>query len=451
MRLSHIRIGLPRSLVGRMVLLLGIALAIAQLANFGLILNERQKLSLAQDDGPAITRFAVAAADMAETDPAFRQALVADLSHRGARYAIRGESGIAEEGRNAPTESRLAQNLRDLDHGAVTVRATAPRREAASKREPEPERYALSLAARLPDGQWLVGSLPTPRRDPWFAARLAVATLLLYGLVLSATILIARHLAQPLKDLTQAAHGFRGRTEPITVTPRGPDDLRDAIDAFNAMNRRLVALLDEKDGMLGAIGHDLRTPLASLRIRLESMDPPEEREAAVRKLEEMSATLEDILTLATSGRQRETIRPTDITALVETVVEEFQDLGADVIWSPAVKQVLPAQPGQLKRAVQNLIANAVKYGGGARVSVASTSGGLLIEVTDDGPGIPADELAQVMRPFYRIENSRNRGTGGTGLGLAIAKAIAESHGGTLALETSEAGLKASISLPQESK
>jgi signal transduction histidine kinase len=449
MNLPRIRIGLPRSLVGRMVLLLGIALAIAQLANFGLILNERQKLSLAQNDGPAITRFAVAAADMAEADPAFREAMIADLSHRGARYAIRADSGIAEALRSEPTEARLAQNLRDLDRGGAEVRATAPRSQAANARPgAQPERFALSFAAKLPDGQWLTGSLPTPRRDPWFAARLAAATLLLYALVLSATLLIARHLARPLKDLTEAAHGFRGRTVPATVTPRGPDDLRDAIEAFNAMNQRLAALLDEKDGMLGAIGHDLRTPLASLRIRLESMDPPEERAAAVRKVEEMAGTLEDILALASSGRQRETIRPTDITALVETVVEEFQDLGAEVQWSPAGRQVLPAQPGQLKRAVQNLIANAVKYGGGARVSVVSTSGALLIEVADDGPGIAADELEQVMRPFYRIENSRNRETGGTGLGLAITKAIAESHGGMLTLETSPNGLTARISLPR---
>jgi hypothetical protein len=134
MNLPRIRIGLPRSLVGRMVLLLGIALAIAQLANFGLILNERQKLSLAQNDGPAITRFAVAAADMAEADPAFREAMIADLSHRGARYAIRADSGIAEALRSEPTEARLAQNLRDLDRGGAEVRATAPRSQAANAR-----------------------------------------------------------------------------------------------------------------------------------------------------------------------------------------------------------------------------------------------------------------------------------------------------------------------------
>jgi signal transduction histidine kinase len=433
-----------------MVLLLGIALAFAQLANFALILNQRQKLSLAQNDGPAITRFAGAAADVAETDPIFRQALVADLSHRGAHFALKADGGIDEASRNAPIEAKLADNLRRLGHGEIAGRATGPKRIATREgTSRQPERYALLFAARLPDGQWLTGTLPTPRRDPWFAARIAAATLLLYVLVLSATVLIARHLARPLKDLTYAARQFRGRTEPIAVEPRGPDDLREAIDAFNAMNRRLVALLDEKDGMLGAIGHDLRTPLASLRIRLESMEPPEEREAAVRKIEELTAMLEDMLALAASGRQRETVRPADVTALVETVVEEYQDLGAPVIWIPAEKHVLSVQPNQLKRAVQNLVDNAVKYGGGATVAVSAAPDGLRIEVADTGPGIPLDQLERVMRPFYRVEDSRNRATGGTGLGLAITKAIAESHGGTLTLETSSAGLKAAIWLPAD--
>ena len=328
------------------------------------------------------------------------------------------------------------------------VRATEPRPAATGDRQRRPARYQLSFAARLPDGQWLFGTLPTPRRDPWLAARLLGATALLYLVVLAATVLIARHLARPLKDLTRAALQFRGRTEPIRVEPRGPDDLRDAIEAFNAMNQRVVALLDEKDGMLGAIGHDLRTPLASLRIRLESMEPPQEREAAVRKVEELTATLESILALATSGRQREQVRRVDVAALAQTIVEEYQDQGADVSWAPAERHVLQVQPNQLRRALQNLIDNAIKYAGGGTVSVSATPAQLCIEVADSGPGIPEEHLERVTRPFYRVEGSRSRDTGGSGLGLANAKAVAESHGGSLNLESSVGGLKASICLPR---
>ncbi|WP_257558200.1 cell wall metabolism sensor histidine kinase WalK [Sphingobium sp. CFD-2] len=439
---------LPRSLVGRMAFLLGAALAVAQLANFGLILNEREKLALAQNDGPAITRFAGAFADISAAEDIFRKALAADLSHRGARFALRADSGIAEGDRSDAVEARLAEDLRNLGVNAQEVRASAAHPQLSRrKRADGSARYAVSLAARLPDGQWLAGTLPAPRRDPGLVTRLAAATLLLYLVVLGVTIVVARHLARPLRDLAMAAGQFRGRTAPLRVEPRGPDDLREAIAAFNDMNQRLVALLDEKDGMLGAIGHDLRTPLASLRIRLENMEPADEREAAIRKIGETMATLEDILSLATAGRQREALRPADVTALVETAVEEYQDLGENVAWEPAVRHVLPVQRSQLKRAVQNLIGNAIKYGCSARVTVVAAGDTLRIEVADKGPGIPADQIARVTQPFYRIEESRNRETGGSGLGLAITKAIAESHGGALVLEDTGQGLRACIMLP----
>jgi signal transduction histidine kinase len=199
--------------------------------------------------------------------------------------------------------------------------------------------------------------------------------------------------------------------------------------------------------MLGAIGHYLRTPHATLRIRNEGMEPLEEREAAIRKIEEMSATLEDMLVLARSGRQRETARATDIAALVETLVDEYQDLGAPVSWHPSERVVLTVQANLLKRALRNLVDNAVKYGGSATLALAHQSDALAIAVTDQGPGIPTGQLERITEPFYRLESSRNRETGGTGLGLAIARAIAESHGGTLTLESTSSGLTASIRLP----
>jgi signal transduction histidine kinase len=311
-----------------------------------------------------------------------------------------------------------------------------------------PDRQLLRLAISRDDGRWLVGRIFTPRRDPWFATRLAVATLLLYLIVLGATVLIAMRLARPLRDLTRAADAFAGRSEPVTVPSRGPSDLRSAIEAFNAMNRRLLALLDEKDRMLGAIGHDLRTPLASLRIRVESMEPESEREAAIAKIGEINAMLEDILVLARSGRAREEARPVDVAALAEAVVEEHRALGEKVEFIASPRHVARVQPSLLRRAVRNLVDNAVKYGGTARVAVIPSGHDLAIVVMDDGPGIPPEEIERSLQPFYRLEASRNRDTGGSGLGLAIAQAIAESHGGRLELRAGEPrGLSATIILP----
>src|SRR4029079_640784 len=190
-------------------------------------------------------------------------------------------------------------------------------------------------------------------------------TLLLYLIVLGAGVWIAMRLARPLRDLTRAADAFGGRTDPVAVPVRGPSDLRSAIEAFNAMNRRVLSLVDEKDRMLGVIGHDLPPPLASLRIRVESMEPEEDRAAAIAKIAELTAMLEDILVLARSGRAREESRSVDLAALAEAVVEECRDLGQPVELAESARLVAEAQPMLLRRALRNLIENAVKYGGNA--------------------------------------------------------------------------------------
>jgi signal transduction histidine kinase len=306
-------------------------------------------------------------------------------------------------------------------------------------------RGVLLLAAQLDDGSWLDARLDAPRADRWLIHRLLLATAMLFLLVFGAAWWIARRLARPLRDLTRAAEDFRGHAPAQPVTPRGPADLRRAVEAFNAMNRRTLALLDEKDRMLGAIGHDLRTPLASLRIRAENMGPEEERERLAATVDEMAATLEDILTLARTGRAREPVRPVDLAALADAVVEEFRELGRPAVFAESPRAVLAVQPNLLRRALRKLVDNALSYAGGAVVSVEDRTGEIEIRVEDEGPGIPADRLEEVLDPFRRLENSRNRESGGAGLGLAIASAVAQAHGGTLRLTNrAEGGLRASL-------
>ena len=179
------------------------------------------------------------------------------------------------------------------------------------------------------------------------------------------------------------------------------------------------------------------------------MGPEEERERLVATVEEMAATLEDILTLARTGRAREPVRPVDLAALADAVVEEFRDLGLAVEFRPSPRAVLAVQPNLLRRALRNLVDNALAYGGGGRVTVEERSGRIEIRVEDDGPGIPADRLEEVLEPFRRLDSSRNRESGGAGLGLAIALAVAQAHGGRLELANRvEGGLRASLILPK---
>jgi signal transduction histidine kinase len=443
---------LPRSLIGQIALVMALALLAAQAINFGILFAERQRASHNQIEAPPMSRFATLLQRLAATPPAGRAALLAERGRRG-RYAIGAGSGIPAEASDPGIAARLRDQaeengvtLRDA-RGALRDEAELPPRlrdqlspeELAHAEERIRHMQTLFLSAQLPDGSWINARLITPRPNPWIAVQAAGSTLLIYALILAAMIWIALRLARPLRELTAAAEGFEGPGTAPRVEPRGPDDVRRAILAFNAMSARVSAMFDEKDRMLGAIGHDLRTPLASLRIRAESVEPEAERARMVATIEEMTAMLDDTLALARSGRAAENLRPVDISALADTVVEEFRALGHGVTFEEGERQTAAVQPNLLRRAVRNLVDNAVKYGGSAEVAVRATARGIAVEVADRGPGIPDAALGSVQEPFVRLETSRNRETGGSGLGLALARGAAQAHGGTLELENRPGG------------
>jgi len=441
---------LPRSLVGQMAVLIGIALLLAQLASFAFVLLQRQQFTRAQIDTPAITRFTSTAADFAQAAPEFKTLVLGDASRRGAHYQLSGQTSVdASLHRRDDTEDRLRQSLQSAAVPVRDVRAAIdpralPQRPGGRHRGGQ----AMLLSAQLGSGQWLNGRLAVPAPPPLLTPELGLATLLLY-LVLSAAVLIAQRLARPLGHLTRAAEAFRGRNEPVAVEPSGPSDLRDAILAFNAMNRRMVELLEEKDRTLGAIAHDLRTPLASLRIRAESVEPEEERERIIATIEEMAGTIEDILTLARVGRSRERFDQLDVTALASGTAEEYRELGSPVTFAADGPHIVRGQANLLRRALRNLIDNALKYAGSAEIEVEGTAQRVSLAVLDRGPGLPPEELKQIAGAFYRAEPSRNRETGGAGLGLSIAQAVVDAHGGTLTFANREGGgFAAVMTLPQ---
>ena len=218
------------------------------------------------------------------------------------------------------------------------------------------------------------------------------------------------------------------------------------------MEARIAALLDEKDVMLGAIGHDLKTPLAALRVRIESVPDDTQRDKMAASIEDITATLDDILTLSRVGRGSAAAEAVDLGALALSVTDEFEDLGEPVTITDPARVVAKVQVTWAKRALRNLISNAVRYGGSAQISVFEEDGNAIMRVEDNGPGIPPDRIADMLEPFTRGEASRNRATGGAGLGLTLARAIAEQHGGELVLTNRKqggqtAGLRAEIRLP----
>ena len=272
---------------------------------------------------------------------------------------------------------------------------------------------------------------------------------MLYAIVLLPVLWATRRIARPLRTLAGAARRFKPGGEDGAVEESGPHDVRTLIVAFNQLRTRVTAMLDEKDRMLGAIGHDLRTPLAALRVRIESVEDDDDRAKMADTIDEMNGTLDDILSLARLGRPSEPLTEVDVAALVDAVVEDFRDLGRPVTYAEAPRLPMHLRPSLIRRAVRNLIENAVKYGGSAEVSLTATASAALIVVADNGPGIPPERIGEVFEAFTRLEGSRNKETGGIGLGLALARAIVREAGGDIALANRpEGGLAATITLPR---
>ncbi len=307
----------------------------------------------------------------------------------------------------------------------------------------EQPRFAVLMTARTADGRWLNATALVRPTETGSLIALILQTLLLYVAVLIPLALVARKIARPLGTLTERVRrvGLAEEVEPMPS--EGPNDVRQLIDSFNSMHARVSALLGEKDVMLGAIGHDLKTPLASLRVRVESVEDDTDREKMVASIDEMVTILDDILTLARLGKSGETLQSVDIGALAESIAGEFP---AATFAEPEARIVAQVRPVLLRRALRNLIDNAVTYGKTAAVSVHQTGSFTKVEICDDGPGVPQELMEGLFEPFTRTDASRNRATGGSGLGLTIARAIARSHNGDVQLENrTEGGLRAILS------
>lgn len=316
------------------------------------------------------------------------------------------------------------------------------------------DRVALAGLKRTGEDRWRFARMPLPQRNVGAMRGVIIQTVILYVVLVGGLALLLRRITRPLAALTRRVEQFGGTANgDAPLEPSGPEDTRRLIAAHGAMEARIAALLDEKDVMLGAIGHDLKTPLAALRVRIESVEDEGERARMARTIEDITRTLDDILSLARVGRPSDPLERTDLGALLASVVEEYEDMGENVELHESERLAMPLRATWLRRAIRNLVSNALRYGGEARISLERASGEAVIRVEDSGPGIPDDQLAQMLEPFQRGETSRNRETGGAGLGLTLARAIAEQHGGTLRLanrlgvDGKVAGLVAEIRLP----
>ena len=258
-----------------------------------------------------------------------------------------------------------------------------------------------------------------------------------------------RRATMPVSLFATAAErlGIGLNAEPLPES--GTGEVRRAARAFNTMQSRLKRFIQDRTQMLAAISHDLRTPITRMRLRAEFVDDDEQRDKMLTDLDEMETMIKSTLAFARDDAANETPESTDVAGLVKGIVEDQTAMGSLAAYEGPESFMQIVRPLGLKRALNNLIKNAIKYGDTARVALNSEGDQTVILIDDDGPGIADDDKGQVFTPFFRVETSRSRDTGGTGLGMTIARNAVRSMGGDIELlNRQEGGLRAKVTLPQ---
>jgi signal transduction histidine kinase len=424
---------LPKRISGQIAILI-----IASIASVHVILTAMFLLRAREDRPPVHPgQIEMVAALLDVTAAADRERVFAAIANDYPDLALKLDRSKADDWTVRATSPDLGWFGRNLPPG-LSVR-----------RDPEGGEGNHRIAVRLRDGDVITARIPAPPRG-WRVFYPIVITVMSIAIVtIMLGIWAARAVTAPLRSFARAAESFSPEAQLSPLPEQGPEEVRTATRALNAMRERIKGLVEDRTRMLAAVGHDLRTPITRLRLASEFVGDPQLRHQMLRDLDQMNQMVESILIFLREGRSSNNAISIDLGAALQTVCDEFADAGYDVRLAASEHAAIQAQPDELRRALSNVIDNAVRYAGRAIVSLAPTPGGVVIMVEDEGPGIPDHAKAAMLQPFVRGEPARHMdGKTGFGLGLSIASAIISAHGGNLTLHDREPrGLAVRIMLP----
>ena len=304
----------------------------------------------------------------------------------------------------------------------------------------------MNLSISIAGGQWLNVSTRFERPPiQWPLYSMLTFGLTAMALLVAVSWFVMTGLLGPLRRLAWASERL-GLGEDIDALPeRGPQEVRELTAGFNRMQDRLIRFVTDRTRVLAALGHDLRSPLTAMRVHSEMVEEDETRESLVATVEEMQSMVEATLTFAKGLSGNEPMQDVDLQSFLEAL---RGDMVVPFVLSEGPEITVRLRPNAIRRALRNVIENAVRYGGSATLGWISADGEIEISVTDRGPGIPTAELERVFDPFFRLEESRSLETGGHGLGLSIARSILRAQGGEISLANHpDGGLIATIRLP----
>jgi len=436
-RLPHLTFGL----IGRVFAILLLAVLVEYGAST--FLYERaSQFSVRQDEAHRLAEHLVIASKLIEEAPiGERPTMAAELTT--SRYAVGWRAILPHSPAVAPSLDKLTEQVLEwepgLDGRDLRLSLTSPGRDGF-----------ITGAFRLNDASWVIFRT----RQPVRALDMAVGRVLLALTPAVALILIGgllvRQMLTPMRDLARAADRVgRGTVEP--VPERGPSEVRDVIVAFNAMQARIHRLIADRTQALAAVGHDFRTPLARLNLRADAIDEDELREAIQHDVVEMDQMVASLLAYLSGEDEADGEKPaaTDLAVLCATLADDVSDRGGKARYHGPDHCELVVRRVALKRALTNLVDNALHYARRVDIRLDADPDTVTIAVDDNGPGIPPEDRARALEPFVRLDPARGRDTQGFGLGLAIVQRAVAAHGGTFALDTSPAGgLSARITLPR---
>jgi signal transduction histidine kinase len=461
---------LPNSLFGQTLLVLLVGLVLSHAAGSWIYSLDREQAVRAVGGFAAAQRITNLTRLVQETPRDSRERIVAALSDQTFRVSLSSRPPAATPGDDDP---QVTEAIRDFLIEQLSLGSAQQPRISASRpsgsafggwhpmmgRGPMMHDFGafgpfagfrdLQVAVPLPDGQWLSFVTALPQGGPAFSRQFLLSMGIMAIIILAVAVWTVRRVTAPLAALSSAAERLGADLNAPPMPETGTIETRQASRAFNDMQARLRSLIENRTRMLAAISHDLRTPLTLLRLRAENVEDAAERDKMLGTIAEMNAMIAATLQFSKDEAAAEPRRRTDLTALLASVVDDMADAGLPAAMESAPSIVRECQPAAMKRAITNLLDNAIKYGKRARAAIHATPQAIEITIDDEGPGISEDQLARVFQPFYRIEGSRNRETGGIGLGLAIALSVVQAQGGQLALSNRpEGGLRATITLPK---
>jgi signal transduction histidine kinase len=438
----------PRSLAARTASVLLVGLIIVQAAGLAIHAFDRIDLQrLAQEREIAVRVMNIYRTVML-TPPDQREAVLGELRHSPDLSAELVQHPPTED---LPDALPFRQRLLRVNLNLVPLMGV-PRWRGLRILE-DPGKHLIVVGLHLPGEDWLNVSVKVQPPRPWHSPTFLAAFLLMTAVAAALTVWAVRRLTAPVRTLAAAADALGRDVNAPPLPEDGPLEVATAAKAFNTMASRIRRFVQDRTELLTAIGHDLRTPITRLKLRAEFVEDDEQRGKMLADLEELEAMVSATLAFGRDARTTEAVSSLDLAELLRTLLDEASDSRPDLVeqlrYEGPPHQTVRGRPLALKRALANLVSNAVNYGGGARLRLIPPADGLLVaEVEDDGPGIPPGELERVFEPFHRGEPSRSRETGGVGLGLPIARNIFRAHGGDVVLSNRPmGGVKATVTLP----